>query len=224
MEILELLKSLVVFAGYLTGHSTFPKPLSPKEEAEYVEKMMHGDENAKNKLIECNLRLVAHIAKKYSNINTDKEDIISIGTIGLIKGVGSFSPQKGQLTTYISKCIENEILMFVRATKKQKAEVSLNDSVGLDKDGGAIALMDILCTEEDDVADTIQVKMQVEKLLKVLKYTLNERENVVIELRYGLNGSDVYTQREIAEKLGISRSYVSRIEKKALEKLNRVLK
>ena len=224
-EFLEFIKNLFMFSGYLNNNSVFPKPLSPEQEKIYIERLMKGDERAKDKLIECNLRLVAHIAKKYSNLNVDFDDLISIGTIGLIKGVSTFCPDKGnKLATYIARCVENEILMFLRAMKKSKGEVSLNDPIGVDKEGNNISLIDVLCTDDNAVIDQVQLRLQVDKLNQVLEDVLNSREKLVIELRYGLNGADMLTQREIADRLDISRSYVSRIEKKALLKLNKRLK
>ena len=152
---------------------------------------------------------MAHIAKKYSNLNVDSDDLISIGTIGLIKGVSTFCPDKGnKLATYIARCVENEILMFLRAMKKSKGEVSLNDPIGVDKEGNNISLIDVLCTDDNAVIDQVQLRLQVDKLNQVLEDVLNSREKLVIELRYGLNGADMLTQREIADRLDISRSYV----------------
>jgi len=224
-EIFDFIKSILLFSGYLNTKNIFPKPLSQEEEKKCIDRLMNGDEEAKERLIECNLRLVAHISKKYSNLNIDTDDLISIGTIGLIKGINTFCPQKGtQLATYIARCIENEILMFVRSTKKNKGEVSLNDPIGVDKEGNNISLIDVLCTDDNTVMEQVQLKLQVDKLNSVLNRVLTSREKLVVELRYGLNGMDMLTQREIAKLLNISRSYVSRIEKKALIKLNKELK
>jgi len=222
LEFISFVKDLFLFSGYLSSGSSFPKPLSPEKEAMYIEKLVEGDESAKDKLIECNLRLVAHIAKKYSNMGVDGDDLISIGTIGLIKGVSTFRPDKGnKLATYIARCVENEILMFFRSMKKNRGEVSLSEPIGVDKEGNNISLLDILCTDGDAVVDQVQLKIEVDQLNAILGETLNEREKMVIEFRYGLNGRDLLTQREIAKRLGISRSYISRIEKKAIGKLNK---
>ncbi len=206
------------FVSYVKNHA-FPQPLSPKEEAAYIEKMQEGDENARDKLIEHNLRLVAHIVKKFENTGEDTEDLISIGTIGLIKGIESFSSGKGtKLATYAARCIENEILMHLRALKKTKKDVSLHDPIGQDKEGNEISLIDILQSENEDVIEYIQLNMEVAKIREYLG-VLDEREKEVIICRYGLNNDDDLTQREIAKKLNISRSYVSRIEKRALMKI-----
>ena len=221
-SIFSFLKDLLALAGYISGSAAFPKPLEPDEEKECLERMKKGDTDAKNILIEHNLRLVAHIAKKYSNISIDMDDLISIGTIGLIKGINSYNfEKKTQLSTYVAKCVENEMLMFLRSNKKTKNEVSLNDPIGADKEGNSISLIDILCTDENSVTDQVQLKMQVEKLYGRITKLLTTREKTVIELRYGLYGKISLTQRETAQLLNISRSYVSRIEKKAIEKLSR---
>ena len=223
--IFAVLKDLFCFAGYISGSTAFPKPLNPDEEKEYLEKLKNGDSEAKNVLIERNLRLVAHIAKKYSNVSIDMDDLISIGTIGLIKGINSYNfEKKTQLSTYVAKCVENEMLMFMRSNKKTKNEVSLNDPIGADKEGNSISLIDILCTDENSVMDQVQLKIQVEKLYAKISKILTTREKTVIELRYGLYGKTCLTQRETARLLNISRSYVSRIEKKAIEKLSREFK
>ncbi|WP_138415655.1 RNA polymerase sporulation sigma factor SigK [Aquibacillus sediminis] len=213
-----LIKETMFFVSYVKNHA-FPQPLSPKEEAAYIEKMQEGDENARDKLIEHNLRLVAHIVKKFENTGEDTEDLISIGTIGLIKGIESFSSGKGtKLATYAARCIENEILMHLRALKKTKKDVSLHDPIGQDKEGNEISLIDILQSENEDVIEYIQLNMEVAKIREYLG-VLDEREKEVIICRYGLNNDDDLTQREIAKKLNISRSYVSRIEKRALMKI-----
>jgi RNA polymerase sporulation-specific sigma factor len=224
-SIFALLKDFFFFAGYISGSTAFPKPLNQAEEKEYLEKLKNGDADAKNVLIERNLRLVAHIAKKYSNVSIDMDDLISIGTIGLIKGINSYNfEKKTQLSTYVAKCVENEMLMFMRSNKKTKNEVSLNDPIGADKEGNSISLIDILCTDENSVMDQVQLKIQVEKLYAKISKVLTQREKTVIELRYGLYGKNCLTQRETALLLNISRSYVSRIEKKAIEKLSREFK
>ncbi|MGY0694305.1 RNA polymerase sporulation sigma factor SigK [Virgibacillus sp. FSP13] len=213
-----LVKEALFFVSYVKNHA-FPQPLPPDEEAKYIRQMQDGDENARNKLIEHNLRLVAHIVKKFDNTGEDMEDLISIGTIGLIKGIESFSAKKGtKLATYAARCIENEILMHLRALKKVKKDVSLHDPIGQDKEGNEISLIDILEAENADVIEYIQLNMEIDKMKDYLSI-LNSREKEVIVYRYGLNDSKEMTQREIAKKLNISRSYVSRIEKRALMKV-----
>lgn len=203
---------------------SFPKPLSDKEEKYYIEQYENGDEEAKKILIERNLRLVAHIAKKYSSQSHTMDDFISIGTIGLIKAVNTYrSGRSVRLATYAAKCIENEILMSIRASKKNSSEVSLNVSIGTDKDGNEISLNDILGTEPDAVADDISLKIQVQQMINTMNKVLSEREKLVLIHRYGILGRVPRTQREVAAILGISRSYVSRIEKKALEKMRAAL-
>ncbi|KMY54826.1 MULTISPECIES: RNA polymerase sporulation sigma factor SigK [Bacillaceae] len=211
-------KELFFFVSYVKNNA-FPQPLSPKEEKMYLEKMAKGDAEARNKLIEHNLRLVAHIVKKFENTGEDSEDLISIGTIGLIKGIESYSGGKGtKLATYAARCIENEILMHLRALKKTKKDVSLQDPIGHDKEGNEINLLDILKSEDEDVLEHILLTIELKKVLKFLR-VLDEREQEVIIARFGLNQNEEKTQREIAKELGISRSYVSRIEKRALMKM-----
>ena len=201
---------------YLSEKSSFPRPLSAKEEEKYVKLMAEGDKKARSVLIERNLRLVAHIVKKYYASGEDGDDLVSIGTIGLIKGVDSFKGGKNtRLSTYASRCIENEILMYFRSRKKTQNEVSLEETIDTDKDGNSLTFEDILAVD-DTIADEIDGKMKVERLKSVIA-TLDEREKTVVTLRYGLGGGAPLTQRETAKKLGISRSYVSRIEKKALD-------
>ena len=203
---------------------SFPKPLTDKEEKYYISLWENGDENAKNILIERNLRLVAHIAKKYTSNNHTMDDFISIGTIGLIKAVSTYSSGKStRLATYAAKCIENEILMSMRSSKKTSSEVSINLPIGTDKDGNEISLNDILGTDPDAVVDDINMKIQVQDMVKALDRVLTEREKKVIIHRYGILGANPRTQREVASYLGISRSYVSRIKKKSLEKLRTAL-
>ena len=219
-ELIAKILSQYVLAGFITGPQSFPQPLSPQDEQKYVELCKEGDENARNILIEHNLRLVAHVARKYSSSNTDSDDLISIGTIGLIKAVSSYDPSKGiRLATYAARCIENEILMHLRASKKLQNEVSLNEPLGTDKEGNEIALIDILGCEDEEVEEKVDLKQSIKKLYNLIRSALESREETIIRLRYGLNGRNGKTQREVAEKLGISRSYVSRIEKKALTKL-----
>ncbi|GIO22047.1 RNA polymerase sporulation sigma factor SigK [Oceanobacillus sp. J11TS1] len=212
------IKEALFFVSYVKNQS-FPQPLSPKEEAKYIQLMQEGDEEARNKLIEHNLRLVAHLVKKFENTGEDMEDLISIGTIGLIKGVESFSTGKGtKLATYAARCVENEILMHLRALKKVKKDVSLHDPIGQDKEGNEISLIDILEAENENVIEYIQLNMEISKIEQYFSI-LDSREREVIVYRYGLNDQEEMTQREIAKKLNISRSYVSRIEKRALMKV-----
>lgn len=199
--------------------NSFPKPLSTADERKYVDLYLSGDENARNILIEHNLRLVAHIIKKYYTQSSEQDDLISIGTIGLIKGVSTYRPDKGvRLATYASRCIENEILMYFRSLKKSAGDLSLSDSVDTDKDGNALSLMDTISSDED-LLENISIKETHTQLLRYVENTLTPREQHIIALRYGLGGKKPKTQRETAEICGISRSYVSRIEKKALTKL-----
>lgn len=214
----------VFFIGYLGNSSTFPKPLTQEEETKYIKQWEAGDTEAKNMLIEHNLRLVAHVAKKYSPAyGKDSEDLISIGTIGLIKAVSSFKLSKGRLSTYAAKCIENEILMFLRSQKKLQNEVSLNECMGSDKEGNDITLFDIICDDGESVVEEVSLNMQVRALYQSMKNALAKRERQILKWRYGLENTKTKTQSEIAELLGISRSYVSRIEKKALMKLSKSL-
>ena len=202
---------------------TFQKPLSAAEEAHYIQVLQEGDDQeaakARGILIERNLRLVAHIAKKYQNVDEEMEDLISIGTIGLIKAISSFDAGKGKLSTYASRCIDNELLMLLRSKKKSSREVSLFEPIGTDKEGNEINLLDIIEHEEEDVTEQMALCENVRKLEKLLDKVLTGREREIIFLRYGLATGREVTQREIGEKLHISRSYVSRIEKKALSKL-----
>lgn len=200
--------------------SSFPNPLTEKEEQYYVKLLEENDTDARLVLIERNLRLVAHIAKKYAGPMTTPDDLISIGTIGLIKAVNTYTSKKStRLATYAAKCIENEILMSIRASKRIKHEVSLSLPIGTDKDGNEISFIDILGTDTDEIVDSINMKIQAGKLHQAVNSVLTDREKTVIISRYGLDGNEPLPQREIAEHLGISRSYVSRIEKRALEKL-----
>ncbi|NDO18864.1 RNA polymerase sporulation sigma factor SigK [Lachnospiraceae bacterium MD329] len=220
----EWIQTVLVLAGYVSGNATFPKPLSSAEEKKYLALYADGDEDAKNILIEHNLRLVAHIAKKYADEKT-LEDLISIGTIGLIKGINTFNPTKNsKLSTYISRCIENEVLMFLRSSKKQQSEVSLDDSIGTDREGNNMTFSDILTSDTAEVSDIIFGKLEAQKLYMAMKKVLNKNEINILCWRYGLGNQKKKTQKEIADILGISRSYVSRIEKKCLEKLFAELK
>ena len=198
--------------------SNLPQVLSKALEEKYIKLWDNGDLEARNKLIEHNLRLVAHIAKKYNQLN-DNDELISIGTVGLIKAVSTYKSDKGKLVSYASRCIENEILMYLRQNKKRQNDVSLQDSVGLDKEGNEITLEDKLADESKSVEEVTDLKIRTEKLYKAMKNRLTKREFEILVLRYGLNGEKEVTQREIAKNMGISRSYVSRIETKALSKL-----
>mgnify|MGYP002798123391 FL=1 len=220
-----IISSVTLLLSYISGNSSFPKPLSAKDEQFYIERYKNGDMAARDVLIEHNLRLVAHIAKKYSNSNEDNEDIISIGTIGLIKGITSFDPSKGtRLATYAARCVDNEILMLMRTQKKTQGDVSLSETIGVDKEGNQIMLIDILKSDTADIFDKINTDIQVRQLYESIKSELDERERKVIILRYGIGGTKAYTQREVAKLLNISRSYVSRIEKKAVGKLGKGIK
>lgn len=199
---------------------TFLPPLSPEEESEYLEKMDQGDSEARYILIERNLRLVAHICKKYQNTEEDLEDLISIGTIGLMKAIATFNQRMGnRLGTYAARCIDNELLMYFRARKKVSREVSLYEPIGTDKEGNQIHLLDVVVSEEADIPAKVELKRNTGKLYECLPKVLTRREQAIVCMRYGLYNKKPLTQREIAQKLGISRSYVSRIEKRALEKL-----
>ena len=224
-----LTAALLLFANSLlltlrlASGGSFPRPLTAAEEREYLSRYAQGDQEARNKLIEHNLRLVAHVVKKYYTQSGDQEDLISIGTIGLIKAVTSFNAAKGaRLATYAARCIENEILMYFRAQKKLQGEVSLSDSIDTDKEGNALELMDIV-GEEDTMLEDLQDRENALRVRRLVKECLTEREGEIVRLRYGLGGTVPLTQREIAACFGISRSYISRFEKKALEKLRKVL-
>ena len=219
-NILSILKELFCFTGSYSNE-VFPEPLSSEEEELYINKKMLGDNEARNKLIEHNLRLVAHIIKKFDSNYNDSDDLISIGTIGLIKGVDTFSPDKGvKITTYCARCIENEILMYFRSNNKYSKDISINDAVGFDKDGNEISVVDVLKAPKTDFIDDIDLKDNI-TLLKKYFNVLTPREKEIIIRRYGLNSMAEETQKTIAKKLKISRSYVSRIEKRALTKILR---
>lgn len=221
MFIQLLLKQLFALMGYMSNMNSFPKQLGKKEEEELLLKYKNGDQSAKNKLIEHNLRLVAHIAKKYTSVFKDCDDAVSIGTIGLIKGISSYNfDKKTKLSTYISRCIENEILMAVRSGKKIQNEISIDEPIGTDSEGNKITFNDILSNDEDEILDTVNLKLVKGSLARIMNRVLDKRERIIIILRYGLADGREYTQNEIAKKLKISRSYVSRIEKRALEKLS----
>lgn len=213
-------KTAVFLVGYISSSNLFPEPLSSEDESYYLGKYQQGDEEARNILIEHNLRLVAHVCKKYNIPNIDNDDLISIGTIGLIKGINSFKQDKGvRLATYVSRCIDNEILMYLRSSKKIGAEVYLNEPIGKDKDDNEISLIDILENDEKNIEDEIDLKLKIKVLYEKMKEVLKPREKNILEMRFGLDGSKPKTQNEIADMMGISRSYVSRIETKAIGKL-----
>lgn len=219
-NLLTLLKNLIIFSSYMTEKSSFPKPLSKEKEQEYLVLSAKGDKDAKEILVKHNLRLVAHIAKKYANYG-DNDELISIGSIGLIKAVESFKSDKGtSLATYASRCIENEILMTMRTTKKHRSNVSLNEPIGVDKDGNDLVIMDMLESDQNVIED-VENSIMMEKLTAITKSVLDKREYEIIKMRYGLENTGALTQREVAKKFNISRSYVSRIEKKALEKIKK---
>ena len=217
--LLKVLSSLYFFALHVSGAGSFPPPLSAKEEERLLELSRNGDKSARDKLIEHNLRLVAHIVKKYYTTGCDQDDLISIGTVGLIKAVSTFNAGKGiRLATYAARCVENEILMYFRNLKKTSQDVFISDPIDSDSDGNALTFIDVIA-DDTDVLEEIDKKMKLTHLKSIFSKTLTEREKEIIELRYGLRGQKELPQREIAKKLGISRSYVSRIEKAALLKL-----
>ncbi len=223
--LLELISQIISHIFYLALHvkgaGAFPPPLSSKREQELLRLKEQGDTNAKNKLIEHNLRLVAHIVKKYYTVNCEQDDLISIGTIGLIKAVNTFKPDKKiRFATYAARCIENEILMHFRNIKKTSHDVYISDPIDTDKNGNVLTLIDIIA-DESNIEDEIDTKLKIQRLREVFDSTLDSRETQIINMRYGLNGETELTQREIAKKLGISRSYVSRIETAALNKLRK---
>ncbi len=212
-------KGFLFFALHIKTNNSFPPALSAQEEKEYLEKYKNGDLHAKNILVEHNLRLVAHIIKKYCSSASEQDDLISIGTIGLIKAVNTFNDSKGiKLATYASRCIENEVLMYFRSQKKTSQDVSINEPIDSDSEGNPLTLMDIICTE-DTISDDIDKKILIQKLYGFVEEIKNEREKTIIIMRYGLYDTVPLTQKQIAEKLKISRSYVSRIEKKVLLEL-----
>ena len=222
LSIISMLLSYPALMLRLSTGGSFPKPLTAQEEQEYLDRYAQGDLEARNVLIERNLRLVAHIIKKYYTQTCDQDDLISIGTIGLIKGISSYKPDKGvRLATYASRCIENEILMYFRGTKKSANDISLSDSIDTDREGNSLSLMDVICVDEDMFEDL--AGRELCGMLRSHVELLEPREREIINLRYGLNGGQPLPQREVAKKLGISRSYVSRIEKKAIERLRELL-
>ena len=226
-RIIQIIKKVlkkfnVVF--YVGSSDILPEPLSKEEEIKYVEKFLEGDNNARNILIERNLRLVVFLAKKYENTKVDLEDLVSIGTIGLIKGVNTYKLDKNiKLATYASRCIDNEILMYLRKTKRKKSEVSFEDSLSYDSDGNELHLEDVLGTDPDIVTKNLDDQLD-KKLLNIEINKLNSRDKEIMTLRYGLNGHEEMTQKEVAELLGISQSYISRIEKKVIKRLSSIIK
>ena len=221
----EFLKSAVFLLGYISSNNLFPEPLSAEDERMYLEQMKEGSEEARNILIERNLRLVAHICKKYTTAKAEQDDLISIGTIGLIKGINSFEATKGvRLATYVARCIDNEILMYLRSSKKLNAEVYLEDPIGKDKDDNTVTLQEVLENDERSIEEEVDLKFKIKRLYNKMKEVLKDREKSIIELRFGLKGTKPKTQHEIAEMMGISRSYVSRIETKAIGKLAKEFK
>ncbi len=220
----KLISGLFFFTGYVGGNSSFPDPLPPEEEKRCLLALKEGDADARAKLIEHNLRLVAHIAKKYASPRRDADDLISIGTVGLIKAVSTFDGEKSSaLATYAARCIENEILMSLRSEKKQSGEISLSEPIGTDGDGNEISLSEVLGSDPEQVQLDAERSIAAQQLWKAIDAALPERERTVVRLRYGLAGGRCLPQREVAELLGISRSYVSRLEKKALGRLNAML-
>lgn len=219
-SLVTILKALMLFKTSYSNN-VFKEPLSKEEEEKYIDLLLKGDKDARDKLIEHNLRLVAHITKKYENTNIDNDDLISIGTIGLIKGIDSYSKKHGtKITTYCAKCIENEVLMFFRSNKKNNNTISLDDPIGYDKEGNDITILDVLKTPKPDYVEDMYIKDNIKLLCKYLN-GLSTREKEIIVRRYGLSGYDEQTQKEIAKDLNISRSYVSRIEKRAVTKILR---
>ena len=204
---------------------TFPNPLTPAKERECLERLKDGDQEARRLLIEHNMRLVAHVVKKYQYTDYDTEDLLSVGTIGLIKAVSTFKPDRGsKLATYAAKCVENEILMQLRSHKKYSREVSLYEPIGVDKDGESINLVDVIQMENEDVLEKMILDQDVRELYQAYRVCLNDNEKQVVRMRYGLFGGKEYTQREIAQAMGLSRSYISRIEKRGLEKIRKEMR
>lgn len=222
LDIIAMLGQYVCFfILHVCGSGSFPKPLSEKEERECLERMKAGDNAARNKLVEHNLRLVAHIIKKYYGAQSDQDDLVSIGTIGLIKAINTYDPDKKiRLSSYASRCIENEILMYFRSAKKRAQDISLNEAIDTDKDGNPLTLLDIMAVD-DSILDDLDMKLNSRKLGQFITEELSEREKRIIVLRYGLSGKKPMTQKDVAALLGISRSYVSRIETKALKTLRK---
>lgn len=207
----------------LVPQSAFPKPLSPEEEARLIREMRDGGESARVKLIEHNLRLVAHIAKKYAQSGVDQEDLVSIGSIGLMKAIATFQPEAGRLTTYAARCIENEMLMALRANKKHKSTALLSESAATDADGNELPIEELLGTEQDMIEAQVETAIEAERAMRLMESVLDSRELSVIQMRYGLTDGQMHPQKEVGAALGISRSYVSRIETQALKKLRRAM-
>ncbi len=226
-KIIGILKRILAkfnYVFYVGSSDILPEPLSKEQELLYVEKSLNGDMDARNKLIEHNLRLVVFLAKKYENTNIDLEDLVSIGSIGLIKGVNTYKLDRNiKLATYASRCIDNEILMYLRKTKRKKTEISFEDNLSFDSDGNELHLEDVLGTDSDIVTKPIENELD-EKILKMEIDKLNKRDKEIIELRYGLNGKEELTQKDVADLLGISQSYISRIEKKVIKRLGSIIK
>ena len=211
------MNKILLFSSFINNAQGFPKPLTEEEEKDYFKKFKNGDKNAKDVLINHNLRLVAHIVKKYAG-TTEADDLISVGTIGLIKAINTFEYGKGtQLSTYAARCIENELLMLLRVNKKHKNVLSLDESLGQDKDGNDIELGDIIPGDEEEVLDLVENNVITSKIAKLVDTKLSQRESQIIKMRYGIGGQVALTQREVAQKLGISRSYISRLETKAIQ-------
>jgi RNA polymerase sporulation-specific sigma factor len=222
-NLFTFLSKIFFFTSYVNNKGTFPKPLTQEEERKYLELHKKGNTEAKDILIRHNLRLVAHIVKKFNNA-AEVDDMISVGSIGLIKAINTYSHDKGtQLATYAAKCIENEILMYIRANKKHRTNLSLADTVGIDREGNEITLMDLLFIKEDSIVDQVENNILLDKIMDIIKQVLDKREYTIIKMRYSLGEQKSMTQREVASKLGISRSYISRIEKKALAKIRNEL-
>ena len=220
--VLFFLKDALFALGYMARGNAFPQPLSREEEAQMLERMAQGDAGARTALIEHNLRLCAHIARKYTVPGCDADDLISIGTVGLIKGVNTYKPGTGtQLSTYCARCIENEILMCLRASQKRRGDVSLHEPIGVDSEGNEMTLSDVLGTDEGAVHEAVERRVSLQSVRRLVQTQLHGRERTVLELRYGLLDGQMHPQQEIAQQLGVSRSYVSRIEKKAMEQLRR---
>ena len=214
---MTFMNKILLFSSFVNNSSGFPNPLSEKEEKEYFAKYKQGDDKAKEILINHNLRLVAHIVKKYSGAG-EADDLISVGTIGLIKAINTYEYNKGtQLSTYAARCIENEILMLIRLSKKHKNVMSIQENLGVDKDGNEIELEDVIPGDENEIDNIISNNILADKINKIIENSLSERESKIIKMRYGLNNTPALTQREVAVKLGISRSYISRLETKALD-------
>lgn len=224
-ELLIILSGIIVGVGYIQSSNLFPEPLSQADEKMYLKQMNDGDMDARKILIERNLRLVAHISKKYVSTGVELDDLISIGCIGLIKGINSFNAEKSiKLATYTSKCIENEILMYLRSNKKRMQDMYLNEPIGKDKDDNEITLQEIIENDTRNIEEEVDLKLKIKYMYEKMKTVLKRREKQILELRYGLNGQTPKTQCEIAKDFNISRSYVSRIESKAIDKLSKIIK